>query len=851
MSRILRRWGIRHLLRHPWQLGLSLLGIALGVAVVVAIDLANESARRAFDLSIETVAGQATHRIVTGLAGLDETVYTDLRVGLGLETIAPVVEGHLSIPESGRAVRVLGVDPFADGIFRAGLGGMFEAGEAPLADFLVRPRTGVLAGATADRLGLMPGDELPLRVGTTRVAVRLIGILRRPTAREQEALGDLLAVDIATAQEILGLPGRLTRIDLMAPDGEARRPWLERIARHLPAGAVIQPSEGHSRTLASMTEAFRLNLAALSLLALFVGMFLIYNAMTFAVVQRRAQIGILRALGVTRRQIALTILGEAAPLGLLGTLAGVLLGIALGSGLLRLVATTINDLYFPLSVTRLHLSPLSLAKGMALGVGATLIAALVPALEAAGTSPRMALGRSILEERWRRGARLAGLAGGAVVLAGAAIIGLTERSLIAGFAGILGLITGFALIAPGLAVVLLSILRSVMARLAGALGALAARGVIASLSRTGVAIAALMTAVAVTVSVGIMIDSFRRTVVRWLAQSVIADVYVSPPGLTAGDAAAGLPPDLVERLLAVPGARGVASLRRVEVPRPDGGSTRLVVLGVDERSRPGYELREGAFETVWPDFRDGRGVLISQPYARRYEVSAGGEVRLLTDRGPRSYPVLGVYDDFTSEQGVVAMHRTAYLDGWDDHGLSGLAFTLEPGQAIEPFMNALAEAAAPRHEIVVQSNRAVAAEALTVFDRTFTVTSVLRLLTVVVAFVGVLSALMALQMERLREFGVLRALGLTPAQVWRLVLLQTGLMGLVAGLFSLPVGMALSWVMIHVINLRAFGWSLTMEVSPALLAQGLALALAAALLAGLYPAARLARASPASALREE
>jgi putative ABC transport system permease protein len=213
--------------------------------------------------------------------------------------------------------------------------------------------------------------------------------------------------------------------------------------------------------------------------------------------------------------------------------------------------------------------------------------------------------------------------------------------------------------------------------------------------------------------------------------------------------------------------------------------------------------------------------------------------------------VLGVYYDYTSERGLVALHRSAYLESWDDRDLSGVAFFLAPGTEIDAYMSALVDAAAPRHEILVQSNRAIREEAIAVFDRTFTITAVLRLLTVFVAFVGVLSALMALQLERVREFGVLRASGLTPGQVWRLVVLQTGLMGVVAGLLSVPVGVALSWMMIHVINLRAFGWTLSMFTDPWLLLQAVGVSVGASVLAGLYPAWKLAGASPALALREE
>lgn len=851
MTRLLRRSGWRYLRRHPWQLALSVLGVALGVAVVVSIDLANASAVRAFGISMEAVSGKATHQIVAGQAGLDESVYPKLRVDMGIEMIAPVVEGHLAIAGQGRLLRVLGIDPFAEAPFRSRVGNMFEGGDVSLDAFIVEPRTGVLSASTADVLGLTPGDSLELRVGTRRESIRVVGLLRADTAREQQALGDLLVVDVSVAQELLGLEGRLSRIDLIVPDGGDWQVWLGQIAELLPAGATIRSAAGRTQSMDSMTQAFRLNLTALSLLALLVGIFLIYNAMTFAVVQRRVQIGILRAIGVTRRQIISVVLGEAAVLGLVGTVVGIGLGVLLGSGLVRLLATTINDLYFPLSVTKIHLSPWSVGRGVALGLGATLIAAVVPAIEAASASPRIALGRSTLEERWRRGARFAGLAGVMLVAAGAVTIVVTEQSLVASFVGIFGLVLGFAFIAPALAVVLLAMLRPLLRRAGGVLGAMAARGVVASLSRTGVAIAALMTAIAVTVSVGVMIDSFRQTVVKWLSSSLVADVYVSPPDLTVGSVGAEIGPELATTLTAVPGARASASVRRADVSGPGTEPTRLVVLGVGEDSRPHFDLLEGDFDDLWPAFRDGEGVLVSEPYARRHGVGAGDLLQLLADRGHRSYAVLGVYHDYATERGVVAIERTAYLQSWDDPGLSGVAFYLEPDRDIERFMNALVDAAGSEHEILVRSNRAIREEAMAVFDRTFTITSVLRLVTVVVAFVGVLSALMALQLERFREFGVLRANGLTPAQVWRLVVLQTGLMGFVAGLFSVPVGLVLSWVMIHVINLRAFGWTLSMTVDPFLLAQGMVVAIGASVLAGLYPAWRLAGASPALALREE
>src|SRR4029077_6893275 len=208
--------------------------------------------------------------------------------------------------------------------------------------------------------------------------------------------------DIATAQEIFGAAGRLSRIDLIAPDDAAGHALLDRIARPLPPGAELVAAGARAGTTAQMIRAFQWNLTALSLLALVVGMFLIYQTMTFSVVQRRPLIGALRAIGVTRAEIFALVMTEAALIGVAGTAVGLGLALALARGLLSLVTRTINDLYFVLSVRDVVLAPLALAKGVLLGLGATLAAALAPALEATGAPPRVVMSRGALESGARR-----------------------------------------------------------------------------------------------------------------------------------------------------------------------------------------------------------------------------------------------------------------------------------------------------------------------------------------------------------------------------------------------------------------------------------------------------------------
>jgi putative ABC transport system permease protein len=336
---ILWRAGFRHLMRHPWQTLLAILGVALGVAVVTAVDLANESAHRAFRIAAETIAGRATHQIIGGPTGLPEELYPRLRLDAGLRNCAPVVSGVVeSTGTPGTSLRLIGIDPFAEAPFRTFSSDLPHSDELRL--LLTRPATGLLSRETAARLGVPEGGRLPLTATGTRKVLTVVGILEAPEAVTRQGLDSLLVTDIATAQELLGREGRLSRIDLIVPEGPAGTSLLAFLRTMLPPGVTIIPAGAHASALDRMTRAFRLNLTALSLLTLMVGMFLIYNTTTFSVIRRRRLIGLLRALGVTRREIFALVLSEALLIGAIGTGAGLLLGMLLGGEMTRLVTRT-------------------------------------------------------------------------------------------------------------------------------------------------------------------------------------------------------------------------------------------------------------------------------------------------------------------------------------------------------------------------------------------------------------------------------------------------------------------------------------------------------------------------------
>ncbi len=844
MTRTLLLTGLRDLVRRPLHTGLMVLGVALGVAVVIAIDLANTSAKRGFLRSTEAVTGRATHQVRGGPSGLPQDVFRRIRVEAGLRSSTPVVESYATALDLDRQpLHVLGLDPLSDAPFRDHLGG--SPAEPGFARVFVDPRAAVIGSALASRYGLALGSPLRLRVQDRIETLEVAGIAHAASAEEAAVLETVVLLDVGAAQRLLRLGDRVSRVDLVATDAD-----LARITPLLPQGARVVPASEQASTVGQLTEAFQLNLTALSLLALVVGMFLIYNTVMFGVVQRRAVIGTLRLLGATGGQVVALVLLETAAASAVGTLLGLGLGWLLGQGAVRLVTQTINDLYYVVSVSGAPITAFTVLKAVALGLGAGVLSALAPALEAARVEPVEALRRSSYEARTRDLLPRVGGAGGVLAALGGVLLLVSEASLLASFAGLFAIVLGLALLAPLATVGAMALATPVAGRFAGTLGRLATRTVTRSVSRTGVAVAALAVAVSVTIGVGLMIGSFRSTVENWLDLTLRADVFVGAPSAGGARAFPTISPDVPAKVAAVPGVAWAETFRSVRVASPLGE----VSLGVADprraRDRRLYRLADGDPERAWDAVRAG-AVIVTEPFAFRHRLPArGATVTLATDRGPRVFPVAGVFYDYATEQGTVFLSRDVYERYWDDRGVTSVGAHLAPGASVEEVTRRL-RAALAGTALSVTPNRSLRAQALRVFDRTFAVTQALRLLAVIVAFIGVWSALMALQVERTRELATLTTLGLGGSQQWGLGLLETGLMGTVAGLLALPLGWLLALVLVHVINVRSFGWTMRLEADPWIFAQAFLVSVGAAMLASVYPLLRLRRRSLAEALRQE
>ncbi|ABW30552.1 ABC transporter permease [Acaryochloris marina] len=858
-NRPLWRMAWRRFQQRSLQYLLCLLGVALGVAMLVSIDLANGSAQTAFELSTDAIAGRATHQIESiAPAGIDESVYLQIRQQAGLTKTAPIVDGYVLAPDLGnQPLRLVGVDLFSEPPFRNYFASENQTvGLAGLQTFLTEPNTIVLSTDVARRYQVDLGDTLTLDLAGRLVPVRLVGKVQPESTTTQRALSSLIFTDIATAQEILQRSGHLSHIDLIAESEED----LDAIATLLPEDAKLETAAAQKNAVRQMTAAFRLNLTALSLLALVVGMFLIYNTVTFSVVQRRPLFGVLRCLGTTPRQLFTLIMGETAILGILGSVLGLGLGIVLARSIVGLITQTINDFYFVVSVQQVAIPPVLLVKGMLIGISSALLAALVPAIEAMRTSPQTILQRSSLENKVQKLLPWLFLSWVVITVIGIGLLRL-KAGLVVAFAGLFAIVLGSALLTPPVTAALMKLVQPLTQSL-GVLGRLAPRDIVRSLSRTSVAIAALMVAVSVIVGVSIMVGSFRVTVVQWLDQTLQADIYVTPPSTTANRVLGQLDPAVVAEMKRWPGLEDVVTYndtdatvtaftygdQTLEIER----SIKLISAegDVSHGQRP-YSWRQDSIDP-WPALNRGEGVIVSEALLLKANLSdPPTSITIDSPQGPQTFPVLAVFYDYSSDQGTVILDNDPFIQIWGDEGIASMGLFTAPDIDLDTVVEDLRERYQGRTDVVVQSTRSLRDGSLEIFDRTFAITQALRLLAVIVAFIGVLSALMSLQLERTREIGILRATGMTPQQLWWMTLLETGLMGNVAGFLAMPLGYVLAWILIYVINVRSFGWTLQMQLNPSYFWQAWLVAIVAALLAGIYPAWRLSRVTVASAIREE
>lgn len=857
--KLLRTLILRPLLGDPLRTALTLLAVALGIAVVVAIDLAGDAATGSFRSSLETLAGK-TDLEISANGGIDEQWIGRL-ASLPIEArFAPLVEAQIGT--GGRGPRTGGRGSGLRG--RGSEGGWRGLGAASISlesvplyglDFVAAAQSqGADEGALeagdaaiskplAARLGIRSGQSFTAVIGGHSSELR--------AARVVDSPAEFVAIDIADAQQLLGRFGKLSRIDVTVAPGEDFAHAEALIRATLPAGYFMQKPGARAEENQRMLTAFRWNLRVLSYISLVVGAFLIYNTISISVVRRRAEIGILRALGASRRAIFGVFLTEALCFGIAGGAAGVVLGRLLAGAIVGLISSTVNALFTTSRPGAVELTAREAALGIALGAIAACVSAFAPAREATQVQPTEAMSRGAHEHhkrlRWRRG--LAWAAVLAVLAAVASQAPAWKHFPAGGYAAAFLAIGAVALATPAMVLAANRLSRGFFHRSVETM--LAARSVTGSLSRTSVVVAALATAIAMMASVGVMVGSFRETVALWLNTQLRADIYVRADAPAAAGLYPPLPAQIGGLLESTPGVAAVDLFHGVELLfRGERGTLGAGNLDIVRRYGRLRFLRGEDRDAILRSLPGHDRAIVSEPFANRFGIRAGDRIELRIGAANVALTVAGVYYDYSSSQGMAIVDNSTLLKYLPGQPATNAAVYLAEGASLDRVLQET-RARMAGLGVTIAPNAELRRASLEIFDRTFAITWALEAVAIAVAMLGAANALLAVVLDRRRELGMLRYLGASARQVRRMILAEAALLGLLASVAGVVLGFALSLLLIFVVNKQSFGWTIQFHPPNALLGGALALVWGVTVLAGLYPARVAARMNPLEAIGEE
>ncbi|MBI5174202.1 MAG: ABC transporter permease [Candidatus Melainabacteria bacterium] len=884
--RLFKNFVLRDIRRNLVRTFLTVAGIALGVAVFLAISIANDTALARFRQTVAQVAGKANLELLPLSAGsMDEGLLEDLSFlgGVGVKWTS-IIDEHLVVKgASGQdeVIQIIGIDMLADPEFKryeeSDDGGSGDAaastsgdasGSASAVESSVFAPDSVLVGASlAERLHLKKGSTFTCLLPEGERILNVAGVMSKSGLGGAYS-GNLIVADMPLAQVLTGLEGRVSRVDMIvgsgkentgdsdsgsrSDDDQVYRAVSEKLRQIMPSDIMIGTPETRSNQAEKMTRSFEYNLLALTLIALMVGMFLIYNTMTITVLRRRPEIGVMRALGVKRSTILNMFLWETIFIGGLGTTCGVVLGGFLAQGALAAVAQTFQYFYFKVPLEKVSPAPEQYLLAAAIGMGLTLTAALPPLLESTTVAPAEATKRASFESRLRFMA-LPLFIMGLVCLALCYLSSLQGPVLDFPFFGYLAAllaIVGASLLMPLALSRLLPGLSRLLGHFMGAKGRVAASSLSGTLSRTAVACASLMIGIAMMISLAIMISSFRKTVTQWIDQSFQADLWMQSQARAAGNKGARLPESVVKECAAVKGvaaAEGFVDRRIIY----EGMPVFLAAADFDVLAKYGNQLfLSGETNEAVCNRMSGSRAIISEPFAVRRKLKKGDVLKLDVGGVSETFTVEDIYYDYASDLGYIIIPRDVYKNLYKDSTVSNVAIYLQPGADLAAVKSELMSRLSGAR-LAINSTMELRKQAIVIFDRTFAITYALHTIAVIVSMLSVMNALFALTIESKREFAILRYLGAGRSQLAAIVYTQAAILATVGNIGGLGLGYILSLLLTHVINKQSFGWSVQYSIPYDFIVQSSILVVATAVASACLPARLAASTLAPAVIRDE
>ncbi|MEK6606344.1 MAG: FtsX-like permease family protein [Myxococcota bacterium] len=856
--RLLLAISLRRLLAQPLRTSLVAAGIALGVAILCSFNLLRSEIDESFRKGIDAIAGKADLEISAGPTGVAEEALERVRRAPGVAHATPVLDtvANLVGGPAGDSVRVVGIDLLGDDYFFGDLLGDRSHDEAPVEDplaFLNSTESVLVAEAFARKRGLGVGASFQVATPAGVRPLRVRGLL--PMEGVADAYGgDVAVMDLYAMQIAFGREGRFDRVQV-ALEGEGASVDLRAAALRRALGGDLRVERPASRgeRVARMLLGFRTALSFASGLALIVAMFLVYNAVSIAVAERRGEIGLLRALGGTLAQVRRLFVAEAALLGAVGGAAGAGLGVLLARLLAGNVGESVSSLYVRVQVGTIEARPGVLASSAAFGVVSSALAAILPARAAARVAPAEAVRRSPPRPETVRDGRLA-VAGGCAFAASAALapLPMVRDVPVGGLLSSLVLVLGFSLCAPIVLRLSAPALARVAERIAGLPGRLAAQNLARLPGRTAVTVSALGVAAALVISVGSFVVSIKTAVHQWIENSVRADLIVTASSPWLGTTNTPIPSAIADDVRRMPGVAAVDPLRSLHA---DVSGQRAVLFAHDVVTYERYGdpvYTAGDAETVVRELPRG-AIAVSSNLAARRKLGVGDTLTLDTPAGARDFRIVAIFVDYTSDAGMVRFDIGVYRQVFGDSLIDAVDVYLVPGLPAGK-VRALRDQILrrhPGHDLRVYTNRDLREISFGIVDQTFRVLGSLQLVALIVAILGVLNTLVAAVIDRTREIGMLRAVGATRRQVRVAVITEATLIGIGSSLIGVPAGLILHFIFTRYVNYQTSGFMFPYTIAWPAIAQATIGVGVVAALAGIYPARRAARLQPTAALRAE
>ena len=802
--RVLARWLLGAEWRsHRGRALVAIATIALGVALGYAVQLINSAAYNEFSAAARSLSGEADLQVRGAGPLIDESIYPRLATEPGVALASPVLALDVTVPDRSAALPVLGIDVFKASLIAPDLTGV-PSPDRPL-DTLASD-TVFLSTAAQQWLNVKAGETVALRNGTAIVRLRVAGGLVRTRPGQR-----LAVMDIAAAQWKFGKVGKLSRVDVQLERGVDRERFRRDLQTRLgPEWVVSGIRDVESRT-DRLSRAYRINMNVLALVALFTGAFLVFSTQALSVVRRRAQLALLRVLGLTRGQVLRQILMEGALVGLLGSLAGLVLGYAMASGALRFFGSDLGGGYFPGVQPQVGFEPLASVVFLMLGIAVSVLGCLAPALEASLAQPATALKAGAEEGAL---ARLATPWPALICLLVAAV--LTQAppwfdAPVGGYVAVALLLVGGIALMPRVSALVFGAASRAFATRARprAISTLALARLANAPGHASIAMGGVLSSFALIVAMAIMVASFRVSVEDWLGHLLSADLYVraAPNGDTGG-----LRPDEQTLLKAVPGIKTAAFARTshltLDAARPD---IALLAREIDAAD-PGATLQmTGAVLSPLTLRANEIPVWVSEAMVDLYGYRLGQHLQLPLGQRGNVFVVAGVWRDYVRQSGAIQIRLADYRRLTGDTSATDIAVTVQPGASVERVIDGL-RALPFGASLDLSQPGEIRARTLVIFDRSFAVTYLLEAVAIVIGLFGVAATFSAQTLARAREFGMLRHVGVTRAQVLAILALEGGMLTACGIALGFVLGFAISLILVFVVNPQSFHWSMSLHV---------------------------------------